>query len=182
MAEVARRKGIVVEVSEFERWDVRGRRFHLAVSAQAWHWMDPKIAPVRAADALLSGGRLALFWNIGHHDADVRAALTVVYEREVPFIAGETSALGLVPEERQGRIEQLVRSGRFEAPELRGYPWDATYSRDEWLDYLGTHSDHLQLPAAQRQSLLRAVGGVIDGQGGSLTFHFTTVLLLATAV
>ena len=178
MAEVAGRKGIEVEVSEFERWDARGRSFDLAISAQAWHWLDPEVAPVRAADALRPGGRLALFWNIGRHDPDVRAALTAVYEREAPSLAGETSALGMLPDEREGRLGQLARSGRFEATELRAYTWDATYSRDAWLEFLRTHSDHLQLPTGQRESLLRGVAGVIDRLGGTLIFHFTTVLVL----
>ena len=178
MADVARRKGIAVEVSDFESWDARDRRFDLVVSAQAWHWMDPDVAPAKAADTLWPGGRLALFWNIGRHDPDVRAALTIVYEHEAPTLAGATSALGMLPDEREGRLAELARSGRFEGPELRAYTWDASYSRDAWLAFLRTHSDHLHLPAEQRESVLRGVAGVIDSLGGRLIFHFTTVLVL----
>lgn len=180
MAGVARRKGIEVEVSPFESWDTAGRRFDLAVSAQAWHWMDPDAAPVKAAEALMPGGRLALFWNIGRHDAKVRDVLKAVYDREAPSLADHTTALGILPDEGEGRIDQLLRSGRFEAPEARAYPWDATYSRDAWLDYLGTISDHLRLPPDQRETLLRAIAAVIDDLGGSVTFHFTCALVLAT--
>jgi SAM-dependent methyltransferase len=180
MAGVARRKGIEVEVSPFESWEIGGRRFDLAVSAQAWHWMDPDAAPVKAADALAPGGRLALFWNIGRHDPEVRAALKTAYDREAPSLADHTTALGILPDEGEGRVDQLMRSGCFEAPEVRSYPWDATYSRDAWLDYIGTVSDHLRLPAEQREALLRALATVIDGLGGSLTFHFTCALVLAT--
>ena len=140
--------------------------------------MDPDVAPAKAADTLWPGGRLALFWNIGRHDPDVRAALTTVYEHEAPTLAGATSALGMLPDEREGRLAELARSGRFEGPELRAYTWDASYSRDAWLAFLRTHSDHLHLPAEQRESLLRGVAGVIDSLGGRLIFHFTTVLVL----
>ena len=123
MADVARRKGIAVEVSDFERWDARDRRFDLVVAAQAWHWMDPDVAPAKAADTLWPGGRLALFWNIGRHDPDVRAALTIVYEHEAPTLAGATSALGMLPDEREGRLAErgtpptrATRGSRFCAP------------------------------------------------------------------
>jgi predicted TPR repeat methyltransferase len=42
MAAVAQTKGIEVEVASFEQWDDRGRRFELAISAQAWHWIEPQ--------------------------------------------------------------------------------------------------------------------------------------------
>ena len=52
MAEIARAKGLEVEVSTFERWDDCGRRFDVVASGQAWHWIDPTAGATRAADVL----------------------------------------------------------------------------------------------------------------------------------
>ena len=65
MAEVARARGIDVEVAQFERWDARGRVFDLAICGQAWHWIDPVAGAQKAAGVLAPGGRLGLFWNFG---------------------------------------------------------------------------------------------------------------------
>jgi SAM-dependent methyltransferase len=65
MAAVARRHGLAVELSRFERWETEGRRFDLIFSGQAWHWVDPDAGARKAAEALRPGGRLAVFWNLG---------------------------------------------------------------------------------------------------------------------
>ena len=61
MADVARSRGIAVEVASFEAWDPAGRRFALLVSGQAWHWVDPAQGAAKAADVLHPGGHLAAF-------------------------------------------------------------------------------------------------------------------------
>jgi hypothetical protein len=54
------------------------------------------------------------------------------------------------------------------------------HSRDEWLDQLGTHSDHITLEPQQRAALLDAVGATIDRLGGSITLDYETELISAT--
>jgi hypothetical protein len=48
MAALARRNlgrlpNVEVEISRFEEWDDRGRRFDALVAASAWHWVDPTV-------------------------------------------------------------------------------------------------------------------------------------------
>ena len=180
MASVARGHGITVERGTFEEWDARGRRFDLIVSGQAWHWVDPDIGAAKAADALRGGGHLAAFWNGGRHDAATNAALEAVYNRVAPAIAGTTTSLRPVTADGVDRFAAFQRSGRYSTVEARAYPWDAVYDRAGWLDYIATHSDHVRLPDAQRSALLDAVGDLIDAQGGTLTYHFSTVAIVAT--
>lgn len=52
MAAIARAGGLLVETSAFEQWDSHGRRFDLAVSGQAWHWIDPRSGLAKLAAAL----------------------------------------------------------------------------------------------------------------------------------
>lgn len=179
MAAVARAYGIPVEVAAFEGWDPGGRRFDLVASGQAWHWVDPITGPQKAAAVLPAGGRLAVFWNVGSQDPRTQAALDDTYKRYAPGLVKGYVPIGQTRAENEVHVRAMVATGAFEAPELRGFQWEHRYARDEWLDQLGTHSDHLLLPAEQLASLLAAVGAMIDELGGSLTVHYQTDLILA---
>jgi hypothetical protein len=54
------------------------------------------------------------------------------------------------------------------------------YARKGWIDLVATHSDHVRLPDAQRRALLDGLGDVVDAFGGTMTYHYSTLLVLAT--
>jgi 2-polyprenyl-3-methyl-5-hydroxy-6-metoxy-1,4-benzoquinol methylase len=58
MADVARSHGIEVEVSPFETWEDRRRRFDLVTCGDAWHWIDPRLGIAKAAGVLSPGGTI----------------------------------------------------------------------------------------------------------------------------
>ena len=93
MAEVARRKGLEVEVGAFERWDDHGRRFDLVTSGQAWHWIEPAAGMARAADVLNQAGRFAAFWNFGHPPVHIRGRIAPIYDRLAPSLENYSVAL-----------------------------------------------------------------------------------------
>ncbi len=180
MAKVARRHGLGVEVARFEKWDSKGRSFDLVVSGQAWHWIDPGIGPSKAADVLAPGGSLALFWNRPGYDPAVRTNLDEVYQRVAPEVAKSSAELGTVGDDKTARdVAAIEGCGRFASVEVRGYPWTCTYTQDQYLDQLRTHSDHMLLPTGKLGRLLQGVGEVIAAAGGNLTVHYTTTLILA---
>lgn len=187
MAALARRRGTPVEVGTFEAWDPAGRVFDRVTAAQAWHWVDPVVGAAKAAEVLRPGGRLCAFWNVGRHPAEVAAALEEAYQRAAPNI-GQHSVLRGSP--RQGDPDPAsaydteadgIRScSLLAAPTLERFAWTRTYTRDEWLDQLPTHSDHAAMPPADLQRLMAEVGAVIDGLGGSFEMSYSTLLLSAT--
>lgn len=86
MAALARRRtatfgNVDVELSTFEEWDDRGRRFDVVVAASAWHWVDPTVGWQRAHDLLHPGGRIALLGNV------------VVRQPGMPEVYAETADL-----------------------------------------------------------------------------------------
>jgi SAM-dependent methyltransferase len=179
MAAIARSHGVQVEESAFEQWDPRGRVYDLIVSGQAWHWVDPVLGVAKAGALLHPGGHLGVFWNRGRPDEDATQALEAVYNRIAPEIAKTNVALNLT-EEPADRFEEFSRGGLFTDVTATAYPWDIVYARKGWIDLVATHSDHVRLPDAQRRALLDGLGDVVDAFGGTMTYHYSTLLVLAT--
>jgi SAM-dependent methyltransferase len=178
MAEVARRHGIAVEVSPFESWDVTGRRFDLVTSAQAWHWVDQAAGAAKAAEALVPGGRLAVVWNIGRHDDHAQVALDRVYGEHMPQNVS-TGSLGRVGDEKW-HLAGVDETAAFGEQQVWSTQWQQDHSAAEWLDHLGTMSDHRLLPDAQRAALFAGVAAVIEGElGGTITLHYDTRVISA---
>ncbi|WP_305788019.1 class I SAM-dependent methyltransferase [Symbioplanes lichenis] len=179
MAEVARRRGLVVEMSAFETWDPAGRSFDAVVAGQTWHWLDAVAGARKAAQVLRPGGRLAVFWNAEVPPPDALRAFGEVYRRMLPgsLVARQWTNDSLAGYAELGRkaADGMERSGGFGPPEETRDDWERTYSRDEWLDQLPTHGDHSQFPVALVREVQAAVGAVIDRLGGSFTMGYATV-------
>jgi SAM-dependent methyltransferase len=173
MAEVAQRHGLDVELGAFEGWDDKGRRFHLLVAGQAWHWVDPIAGAARAAGVVAPGGRVVLAWNHAVMPAALRSTLDDVYARHAPEQVSPTVLHRPTDPQRKGGSEAAfaVRD-EFDAAEHATYPWDCEYSKAEWLRQLETHSDHALMDPSARRVLLDAVGAAIDEAGGSFTMHY----------
>jgi SAM-dependent methyltransferase len=179
MAAVARRRGVKVVVAPFEARRVPDDPFDLVVCAQAWHWVDQAVGPAVAADALRPGGRLALFSN-GYQEVSLRHELDAVYREHAPQIVAKTFVLGRPGLTlMQAHAAPIEACGRFGVVEEQSFRWERTYTRDEWLDQLPTHSDHRTLRPDELSTLLDHVGALIDANGGTLTIGHTTDVLLA---
>ena len=178
MAAIARSHGITVEEATFERWEDRGRVFDLIVSGQAWHWVDPVLGVAKAGSLLRPGGHLGVFWNRGRPDQDAAQAFDAVYTRLAPGLAKTNIAL-TPPAEPMDRMTQFEDNGLFTEIAARTFPWETVYDRAGWLDFIATQSDHVRLPDLERRALLDALGDAIDALGGTMTYHYSTVLVLA---
>ena len=164
MATVARAHGIAVDIGTFERWDPAGRRFDLIISGQAWHWIDPAAGAAKATALLRPGGLLSPFWNFSSVDAGLRARIDAAYVRVAPQVTDRAVVRGGGPATVPPAADQLRATGLFANVEVRRYPWERDYTRDEWLALIRTHSDHSTLPAGQLRALLDAVSQAIGAQ------------------
>lgn len=177
MAAVARSRGVKVDVATFEGWDPAGRHFDVVISAQAWHWVDPAAGPAKAADTLGPGGRLALFWNAVRHDAASAAALSAVYQDLAPELAG--SVVPAPAARPDSHVEPIAATGRFGTPVVSRYTWPQRYTTEQWLDLLGTHSDHRVLPPDRLRALLDGIGEAVEQLGGFFSVAYDTTLITA---
>jgi SAM-dependent methyltransferase len=172
------------QVSDFESADVPEGAYGLLYAGQAWHWVAPERRYELAARALAPGGALAVFWNRPDWTrCELRDALDGAYMRSGarmirrgPLHPGGHEPL---PGEGENWIDALAGSPVFTDVESRGYEWARRYAAAEYVDLIGTHSDHLLLDADQRDRLFTEITNVINAAGGSFEFPYGTLLCLA---
>ncbi|MGA4843870.1 class I SAM-dependent methyltransferase [Streptomyces sp. G45] len=182
MAAYARGAGVDTEVAAFESWDPGGRAFDAVVAGQTWHWVDPVAGAAKAARVLRPGGCLALFWNTFRPAPAVAEALAAAHRRALPdaplnpwtpaALDGSTAVL-------ERAADGIDRNGAFGPPTEYRFPWERTYSREEWLDQVRTHGGVGQLPPPLLERLLAETGAAVDALGGAVTMPYATVLLTA---
>jgi SAM-dependent methyltransferase len=158
----------------FEDWKIQYCSFNLLVSAQAFHWIEPLAGCAKAADALRSGGALALVW---HQDASkdtlFHKKTQAIYDA---YLFGEKKndpARSHVYKQTLQRMKAFTEISEFL------FPWDHEYSANEYLQLLQTFSDTLSLPEASRAEFLRAISVVIDEMGGRVKRNNETQVILA---
>jgi SAM-dependent methyltransferase len=175
---------VEVRTGNFETYPLPEGAFDLAVSATAFHWLDPAVAYSKTARALRPGGSMALFWNEHvHSDAsgDFFEAAQKVYEREAPEIVKPDDHKGLPqPEELPDRTQEIEASGLFGGVIRRDYRWDETYDAEGYIRVLSTYSGHIILPQASRERLFRGISDLIEREyGGRIVKGYVTTLYMA---
>jgi SAM-dependent methyltransferase len=179
MADFARAHGLPVEVATFEAWEPDGRTFDALIAAQSWHWVDPAAGPVKAAQVLRPGGRLAIFGHVFEPPIEVAEPFAAAYRRAAP-----DSPFSNLPAHRPMDMYQagylkfadkIRETEQFDAPEQWRFDWEQSYSRDQWLALLPTTGGLTQLPPDKTADILDAVGTAIDALGGRFTMRYTTL-------
>jgi SAM-dependent methyltransferase len=179
MAALARARGLDVEVAPFEAWEPAGRRFELAICAQAWHWLTPRAALATAASALVPGAQLGVFWNFGDQPPELAERLRPIYARLEPELENYSVLLGNYDGRIEGALDAVSGEAAFEEAQTRRFEWSRRYDTTGWLDFLRTHSDHQTLAPERLARLLDAVAGAIDELGGAFETSYATMLISA---
>jgi trans-aconitate methyltransferase len=178
MGALLRAKGVAVEEGFFESWVPPAERFRLVYGAQSWHWVGGDDRYERVAAALEPGGSVAFFWNKGRDwTGALEADNNAVYAQLAPHLSGGKQQWNL-----DWVAEGLAACAAFEPSVQRVVTWSRTYTTQEWVQLLGTHSDHRILPEEQRTELHAAVADVIDRHGGRVEMTYDVLLFLSRRV
>jgi SAM-dependent methyltransferase len=169
-----------IVVSTFEAWPLPDESFDVVIAATAYHWLDPTVRVAKIAQALRTGGMLAVVET--HHvaggDADFFVDVQACYERWDPtttpgFRQPEAAD---VPQDADTDHSGLL----FASATFHRYEWEQTYERADYLDLLMTYSNHRAMPEPARSELLGCIAKLIDSRyGGRVTKHYLTQLWLA---
>lgn len=169
----------MVEQSDFEHCAAGGRTdWPLITCAQAWHWVDHEAGLAKAASLLAPGATLALFWNRPAFRQDqLRCDLDQIYDRLAPDMRSSLRGRGARPKGQLVGIEDGPPPDGFGAVARDELWWERTYTSDEWVGLLGTHSDHRLLDDDHRAELHGSVRSAIDEHGGQFTLPYRVELL-----
>jgi SAM-dependent methyltransferase len=161
----------------FEAWQDTPETYHLFLSAQAFHWLDPTYGFARAAELLKTGGTIALVWTVDRsQESAFWQATTPIYDAYNP----QTSSGNLPLEIKVDLYRQALRTSRqFTGMREVRKAWTKRYSGTEYLKLLQTFSDHRVMPEPNKSRFFEAISQVITQMGGEVTRHYETLALLA---
>ena len=175
--------GFDVITGKFEDVTFPDNSCDLVYSASAFHWVPEEIGYPKVYAMLKSGGAFARFANHPWRDKgnpalavaldDAYARYYHRYYRSVPRLEDEyTEAQAL-------RRAEIAGKYGFTDIQYRLYRRTRVFTAAEYVQLLGTYSDHISLPEEVRLPFFRAVEEAINAHGGSITIYDTIDLQLA---
>lgn len=164
--------------SAFEDWQSSHADYDLAISATAFHFIDPHIGYRKVYDLLRNQGAIAFFWTVHVPSFDnVFSQIRAVYKRLAPSL--DDADVYTVEETIKIRSETIMRDRLFEDLLVKRYEWMDTYTSDEYISWLNTHSGHRLLSENIREPLFDEIRNVIEQNGGVVNKPQVVALFLA---
>jgi SAM-dependent methyltransferase len=180
-ANCARYPHVEIVETEFEAWDP-GEPVPALFSAQAWHWIAPRVRYEKAYQALAPGGTLAAVWTFPDWArCERRASLSAAYHAAAPRLVAD---FPMHPDSEPTRLAgdwhaEIEATAGFTEAEVQTFPWSHRYDSARYVELLQTHQDHILLPQEQRARLLDTIARTIDESGGEMEIPFVTQTCLA---
>ncbi len=163
---------------KFEDIDLPPESCDLVYSASAFHWVPEEIGYRKVFDVLKSGGAFARFANHPFKDKGrpgMHEALQAVYAVYMPgsLVPNEYSE-----EAARTRAEIALKYG-FTDIQHHLYHRTRDFTAAEYVQLLGTYSDHIAIEEKTRGRFFREIEQAINGMGGMITIYDTIDLQLA---
>ena len=175
--------GFSVITGKFEDVPFSPESCDLVYSASAFHWVPEEIGYSKVFDMLKPGGTFARFANHPWRDKGnpaLAAALDAAYAkyyhtyyRSVPKLEDEYTEMQALR-----RAEIALKYG-FSDIQHHLYRRTRALTAAEYVQLLGTYSDHISLPEEVRLPFFHAVEEAITAHGGVITIYDTIDLQLA---
>lgn len=183
LAQVCRKKfknypAFSVIVGKFEDVTLEKNFYDLIFSASAFHWVPEEIGYPKAFELLKSGGVFARFANHPYKDkgrAGLHEAIQKVYNVYMP---NSLTPSEYSEQDASNRAEIAKKYG-FVETSYRLYKRTRTFTSKEYIELLGTYSDHIAIEENIRKKFFSEIEAVIDDFGGQITIYDTIDLQLA---
>jgi len=167
-----------VITSKFEDFEGEKESYDLIYSASAFHEVDREIGYTKAFELLKSGGVFVRFSNHAMRDIarpNLSAALQKLYSIYLP---GTGTPRPYKEAQAQKRAELALKYG-FTDVSAKRYYGTRTYTAEEFLAYLATDEDHLQLSETKREAFFNEIRKTLARYGGTVKMFDTIDLQIA---
>ena len=155
---------------DFVTHDFGGERFGVIYSAAAIQWIPEPAAFSRAFGLLKPGGMLAMMYLSADYQtpdpalfADIQKVYDEYFKPETSYPKGSFS------------YDNAVNYG-FTEPETKLFHGRRQYTADEYVQYIGTHSDHIILKEPFRTPFFEGVRAAVLAHGNKVVYNDTYIL------
>ncbi|HZE38283.1 MAG TPA: methyltransferase domain-containing protein [Stackebrandtia sp.] len=167
---------------EFETVDIPADDFDLAVSATAFHWVDPTVGVPKLAALLRTGAVFAPWWMVfgdPERPTPFRRAMDRVIAEHLPERVRDPRLISHSLD-RTARVAELENGARFEVIDVREIRWEHTYSAQQACLLHGTYSGMSEVTPEQRQAFLDALARCVREEfDNAATDAFVTAVYVA---
>ena len=157
---------------DFETYNFDHSDFDLIYSAAAIQWIPEQIAFSKSFELLKSGGYLAMMLMHGDYKTPNEALYNDIQKMYDEYFCPET------PYTQKLAYGNVIEYGFTDFQELRFYG-EREYDADSYIDYLGTHCDHIVLPEPNKSLFFDGIRKAILNHGNKILFNDTILLYLA---
>ena len=170
--------GFAAVNARFEVADLPPDSCDLVYSASAFHWVPEEIGYRKAHEILRPGGAFARFANHPFKDKGRPGMHEALQEIYAVYMPGS-----LVPneytEEQAARRAAIAAKYGFTDIQHRLYHRTRDFTAAEYVQLLGTYSDHIAIEEKTRGRFFREIEAAINRLGGMITIYDTIDLQLA---
>jgi SAM-dependent methyltransferase len=180
-----RAEGLPLEIiaSAFEPAEVPEAAFDLAVSASAFHWVDPSVGPHKCARAVRDGGWLALWWTVWFDNEKLDPfldSLRPILEAKAPDLFREGIAPLSHALDVAARTAEIDSTGAFGPVRQHRLRWLGEHDAAGIRSLFATFSPWLALPGPLRHELLDDIEHLATERfDGVVRRPYQTVMYLA---
>lgn len=171
--EFARYPNFHLVCGDFATHPFEPESFDLVYSAAAIQWIGEKIAYPRCRDLLRPGGTLAMFYTRSDYKtpnpalyADIQKVYDEWYRTDTPYTK---------------RFDcEAAGAWGFHSMEHREFPFRRFFAAEDYVAFIGTHSDHIGIRPECRDAFYGGIRAAIGRHGGVLEMQGVYVLYLWT--
>ncbi len=157
--------------TDFEKHAFEANTYDLVYSASAIQWITEEIAFSKCYEMLKKGGYLAMFLTKGDYKStniDLYQDIQKVYDAY--FVTD-------APYKQKFHYTNATEYG-FESIERKEFYGTRVFTADEYVEYIGTHSDHIMIKQEYKEQFYNGIYEAIMKHGGKIEFKDTFVLYL----
>ncbi len=183
LAELCRRKfrdylNFQAVTSRFEDYPAQESSCDLVYSASAFHWIPEEIGYSKVYKMLKPGGVFARFANHPYRDKGRPGMHEALQEVYAVYMPGTLSADEYTEEQAAKRAKIAEKYG-FVDVSHHLYHRTRDYTAAQYVDLLGTYSDHIAIEENTRRKFFAEIEAAINRMGGVITLYDTLDLQLA---
>lgn len=158
--------------ADFQTYNFAAKKFDLIYSAATMQWIPEQIGFSKSYELLKPGGIFAMLYTVGEY----KTSNEVLYNKIQQVYNNHFYTH--MPYTQRIKYENVQNYG-FTNLECYKYSDTRELTADEFVEYLGAHSDHILLYEEEKEAFFEGIRNAILEEGNKLIFHDTIVLYIA---